>query len=183
MVTTASSVTITFAAVTGASSYDVRVLDKQINGNVVGSGSLSDATKSVVISGLQAKTKYYYEATVTVAGVTSLPTVDSFTTDDNSLTDVEKVGGDIPKEIHLSQNYPNPFNPSTKIEFSIPASTRVRISIYNTLGVLVHELVDGNYSPGRYLVTWDAAAFPSGTYFCHIQTKDYSDTKRMILLK
>ena len=77
---TDNSVTFTFGSVGGATSYDVQVSDKQNMSNVVGSGSTSDASVPVMVTGLQSSTKYYYEATVTVSGTTSNPTKGNFTT-------------------------------------------------------------------------------------------------------
>jgi ribosomal protein L13 len=107
----------------------------------------------------------------------------SFTTPDRPISAVEKIEGEIPQQLLLSQNYPNPFNPSTNIEFSLPAASDVRLSIYNTLGNEIQRLVDGRYQAGRYLVTWDAAQFPSGVYFYRLQTQRSVETKRLILVK
>jgi hypothetical protein len=179
---TTNSVAFTFAAVAGATLYEVRVLDKQNNGSLVGSGSTTDPTRPVVISNLQPKTKYYYEATATVSGQITQTAAGSFTTSD-ATSAVEKIEGEVPLQILLSQNYPNPFNPSTSIEFSLPASSYVRLAIFNALGNKIQSLVDGFYYSGRYLVTWDASAFPSGVYFYRLQTQKSVETKRLMLVK
>ena len=175
-----TTVTFTFTPVPEATSYDVRVLEKQ--GSVAGSGSTTDPATPVVITGLRPKSNYSFLATVTVSGQMSQARAGSFATDEG-VTAVEVMGGGIPRQMQLSQNYPNPFNPSTNIEFAVPTQMHVRISVFSTLGVLVHELVNGTYSAGRYLVRWDGATFPSGIYFCRIQTNEFSDTKRMLLIK
>jgi photosystem II stability/assembly factor-like uncharacterized protein len=71
----------------------------------------------------------------------------------------------IPSEIYISQNYPNPFNPSTTIKFSIPEESQVKINIYNSIGEVVENLVNNEYEPGNYEVSWNAANYPSGIYF------------------
>ena len=182
VVTSPSSATFTFSAPGGASLYNVQVLDKQNNGTVVGSGSTTDVSKPVIVSGLQSKTKYYYEATATVAGQTSTAAKGSFTTDDLTSA-VGRFESTLPDEFRLSQNYPNPFNPTATIQFSLPSSSNVRITIYNALGNLVHVLVNGHYAPGRYTVTWDASSLPSGVYFYRLQTESFVGTKRLVLLK
>jgi hypothetical protein len=176
-----NSVTFTFAVVDGATSYDVTVLDN-LGGSVVGRGSTADPKKPVTLNGLHNKTQYYFEATVTVAGQTSDTETGSFVTDDVASA-VERFDSGIPDRYGLGQNYPNPFNPTTTIQFSLPSSSNVRISIYNSLGNLVCLLVNGHYAPGRYSTTWDASALPSGVYFYRLQTDTYTSTKRLLLLK
>ncbi len=95
----------------------------------------------------------------------------------------------IPKEFSIKQNYPNPFNPSTSIKFDLPPFTKgeaggfIILKIYNVLGKEVATLVNRQLQPGSYEVTWDASNFPSGVYFYKLQTENYSETKKMILLK
>lgn len=98
---------------------------------------------------------------------------------------------EVPAQFHLFQNYPNPFNPTTKIKFDIPTSgeifgtnlTAVRIVIYDVFGREVTMLINDQLKPGNYEVEWNAANYPSGIYFYKINTNNFSDTKRMILLK
>ena len=182
LVTTTSSVTFTFTAVTGATSYDVRVLDKQTNGRALGNGSVNDHTRPVVVPNLQPKTKYYYEATVTVGGLTSSPATGSFTTDDGA-TAVEKYESGIPKETRLTQNYPNPFNPTTAINYQLSAMSFVKLSVFDITGREVETLVEGDRQPGVYTVVWNALRYPSGVYFYRLQTSKFVDTKRLVLLK
>jgi hypothetical protein len=83
----------------------------------------------------------------------------------------------------LAQNYPNPFNPSTRIAFELPASAKVSLKIYSTLGQAVATLVDEEMGAGRHEVTWDASNMPSGVYFCRLRAGDFTTMKRMILVK
>ncbi|MDP2884617.1 MAG: fibronectin type III domain-containing protein, partial [Ignavibacteria bacterium] len=107
----------------------------------------------------------------------------SFTTPDRPTSAVEKLGSGPANEFVLSQNYPNPFNPATKIEFSLPVSSHVRITIYNALGNLVEVLADQYYAPGRYVTTFEAAGLPTGVYFYRLQTTGFAETKRLMLVK
>jgi 5'-nucleotidase / UDP-sugar diphosphatase len=86
-------------------------------------------------------------------------------------------------EISLSQNYPNPFNPSTTIDYSISAPSRVVISIYNVLGQKVVDLVNEEKSEGNYQVQWNASNFPSGVYIYKLDAGNYTQVKRLLLLK
>jgi hypothetical protein len=87
------------------------------------------------------------------------------------------------KEFYLSQNYPNPFNPSTVIEFSIPKTSEVNLTIYNFLGQKVVTLINKELPSGTYNIRFDASNYSSGVYFYTLKTNNYIMTKKMILLK
>ena len=89
----------------------------------------------------------------------------------------------IPANFEISQNYPNPFNPSTKIDYSIPEKSNVQIIIYDILGNKVKELVNGFRDSGKYTVELNASNLTSGIYFYRLQAGNYTETKKMILLK
>jgi Secretion system C-terminal sorting domain len=88
-----------------------------------------------------------------------------------------------PKTAKLLGNFPNPFNPSTKIKYQVAVTGIVSIKVYNILGKEVAELVNENKNPGIYEVEFNAADFPSGFYFYTISTNNFTETKKMILLK
>ncbi len=89
----------------------------------------------------------------------------------------------IPSKYELSQNYPNPFNPTTKINFAIPKQGLVTMKIYDVLGREVRTLVNEVKQAGNYTVDFNAAEFASGVYFYKLTSGDFSDIKRMILVK
>ncbi|MCE1164520.1 MAG: T9SS type A sorting domain-containing protein [Bacteroidetes bacterium] len=89
----------------------------------------------------------------------------------------------IPTKYELTQNYPNPFNPTTKINFAIPKQGLVTMKIYDVLGREVKTLVNEVKQAGNYTVDFNAAEFASGVYFYKLQSGDFSDIKRMILVK
>mgnify|MGYP000868159478 CR=1 FL=1 len=89
----------------------------------------------------------------------------------------------VPAQYELSQNYPNPFNPSTTIKFSLPTETRLKIIIYNMLGELVQTLAEGNYEAGYHKVTFNASNLPSGAYIYRIESSEYTQVKKMVLIK
>jgi len=96
---------------------------------------------------------------------------------------VQNLGNEIPSEYKLHQNYPNPFNPKTNIRFDLPKSSLVRLVIYDALGRKVTTLVNEKLSAGRYETEWNGGDYPSGVYFYRIETKDYSLSKKMLLVK
>jgi hypothetical protein len=100
---------------------------------------------------------------------------------DNTI-DVVKLD-EIPTSYNLSQNYPNPFNPSTRIEYSLIEATRVRLSVYNSLGQEVLNLVDEHQAAGKYLVDFNATNLPSGIYFYRLQSDKFTAVKKMLLIK
>ncbi len=90
----------------------------------------------------------------------------------------------VPREFKLLQNYPNPFNPTTTIEFHLPKATNVTLKIYNAIGVEVKTLIaDKRYEAGIHRVNFDAGNLPSGVYIYKLTTPEFSDFKKMILLK
>lgn len=83
----------------------------------------------------------------------------------------------------LSQNYPNPFNPVTDIKYSIAKNTFVTVKVFDLLGREVEILVNENQQAGLYTLTWNASKYSSGVYFYKIIAGDFTDVKKMILLK
>jgi hypothetical protein len=99
-----------------------------------------------------------------------------------NLTDVQEKK-EIPTAFQLSQNYPNPFNPATSIEYSLPKSQRVTIKVYDIAGKAVALLEDRERPAGTYRVQFDASKLTSGVYFYKLVAGNYSETKKMLLLK
>jgi len=95
------------------------------------------------------------------------------------------VGGELLSTVYaLEQNYPNPFNPSTTIEFSLPEDvSNARLSIYNTLGEKVAELVSTSLVAGKYSYEWNAKNVATGIYVYELRTEKFVSVKKMILLK
>jgi hypothetical protein len=97
-------------------------------------------------------------------------------------------GSTLPGTFSLSQNYPNPFNPITQINFEIPARSHVTLTVFNILGQEVATLVDEELASNRYVVDWDGRSdggnkVASGVYFYKLVADDFSETKKMLLLK
>lgn len=102
---------------------------------------------------------------------------------DQVLNSTEDEDKSVPSVVELSQNYPNPFNPSTNIEFGIPKTAQVTLTIYNTLGQRISTLVDSRLTPGSYSIPWDASQYTSGVYFYQLTAGDAVLTKKMLLIK
>ena len=94
----------------------------------------------------------------------------------------------IPEEFSLGQNYPNPFNPVTKMDYSLPQSSKVVISIYNVLGQEIKTLVNQEQDYGYHSISWDGTddsgmSVASGVYFTQMRSTGFSQSKKMLLLK
>ena len=89
----------------------------------------------------------------------------------------------VPKRYELSQNYPNPFNPSTTIEFTLPRPERVTLKIYNILGEEVTTLVSAKLQAGAHKYTFDGSKFASGVYLYRLRAGEFTEIKKLVLLK
>ena len=89
----------------------------------------------------------------------------------------------VPSDFVLDQNYPNPFNPTTNISFTIPETANTTLKVYNTMGVLVATLVNGQKQAGRHDVTLNVNDLPSGIYYYALQQNNFAATKKCVVLK
>ncbi len=102
---------------------------------------------------------------------------------------IEPISSEIPQIYELLQNYPNPFNPVTKLRFSIPLSRGVAegrgvfLKVFDILGKEIAVLVNENLKPGTYEIEWDASSIPSGVYFYSLITSEFTQTKKMVVIK
>ena len=99
------------------------------------------------------------------------------------VTKVSNKNTQYPFHYALEQNYPNPFNPSTVVTFEVPSRVFVRVKVFDILGREVATIVSEELSAGKHSRQWNAGNMSSGIYFLRLQTKDYFETKRMIVLK
>lgn len=99
------------------------------------------------------------------------------------LNGINSEGTVIPKDYKLSQNFPNPFNPTTNVHFSIPKDGNATFKVYNSLGQLVETYFDGMIKAGNYNAEIESANWASGIYFYTLATSEFTQTKKMILLK
>jgi hypothetical protein len=109
---------------------------------------------------------------------------------DNMATGVGSSAGPqkLPQRYALHQNFPNPFNAETEIRFSLPQEGQVTLEIFNILGQKIVTLTKGHRKAGVHQVFWDGrdsdrGLVASGIYFCRLQATEFSETKRMVLLR
>ena len=106
-----------------------------------------------------------------------------------TVTEVEDEPGDrLPTRYSLAQNYPNPFNPDTRIEFSLPRNSDIKLTVFNMLGRTVKVLLEEPKEAGNHAVVWDGTAqngesVSSGIYFYRLETAEFTTSKKMLLLK
>lgn len=90
----------------------------------------------------------------------------------------------VPNRFALNQNYPNPFNPVSRIQFSLPENSKVKLIVYNILGKEISRLVNDELkTAGSYTIEFNGSDLPSGVYFYKLTAGDFTDTKKMILVK
>jgi len=99
------------------------------------------------------------------------------------VTSIQSKTANTPCGYLLSQNYPNPFNPSTTIAFSVPKETHVTLRIYDILGREITTLVNEKLQAGSYSKVWNATGYSSGVYFYRIEAGEFTETKKINLLK
>ncbi len=96
---------------------------------------------------------------------------------------IEPISTEIPQKFELFQNYPNPFNPMTRLKFQMPKSGFTKLVVFDVTGKEISILVNENLKPGIYEIDWNAENIPSGVYFYSLITNEYTQTKKMVVLK
>lgn len=96
---------------------------------------------------------------------------------------IQQISSEMPGRINLYQNYPNPFNPETRINYEMRLTDLVTLKIFNALGVEIKTLVNEIQKPGIYSASFDGSDYPSGIYYYKLETAEFSDSKKMVLVK
>ncbi|MBE2225943.1 MAG: carboxypeptidase regulatory-like domain-containing protein, partial [Ignavibacteria bacterium] len=96
---------------------------------------------------------------------------------------IEVISLEVPSRFSLSQNYPNPFNPVTNIKFSVPKTGVVNLTVYDAAGREAAMLFNGELSEGTYNYDFDASQLASGIYFYRLEAGEFTQTKKMVLVK
>jgi Secretion system C-terminal sorting domain len=155
--------------------------------NVERSANKTDWTNLAFVQGNQTSTKTHNYSYVDKSASQSgkyyyrLKQVDNDGT--FKYSSIAEVGVNSPSVFSLNQNYPNPFNPSTMISYSLPQATNVKLIVYNAIGQPVRVLENGFKSAGTYNVSFNASELSSGIYFCKIEAGQFSQIRKMMLLK
>lgn len=139
--------------------YYIVTVDKSIN---------QDSTGQTPTGSLLRSNRYYSQTYDPIYVITSIGIEDE---------------SDTPSKIVLNQNYPNPFNPSTKISYSLPVATEVRLTIFNSLGQVVEVIDSGFKKQGIHTVNWNGSNSASGLYFYQLETASFLSTKKLMLIK
>jgi hypothetical protein len=138
---------------------------------------------------LLAATLYYWHVSaVNLGGETSFSTLSKFTAG-YGVTGVTQQFAEIPKDYSLLQNYPNPFNPTTTISYELPKASYVKLMVFDVLGRVVSNLVDGVQVANRYQVEWNPSHLSSGVYFYRIEARsqdgssNFTSVKKLLFMK
>lgn len=100
-----------------------------------------------------------------------------------TITGSQPYSNEVPAKFELLQNYPNPFNPSTHIAFTVPKDVYVSLKVYNILGNEITTLVDGNHKAGTYNMYFDGSNLASGVYLYKLTAGDFTQARKMLLVK
>jgi len=103
--------------------------------------------------------------------------------DTATIVSVDEESNVLPSDYSLSNAYPNPFNPITTIEYELAEAGKVKLIIYNVLGLEIERLVDRTKSAGKYKINWDASRYSSGIYFYKLESGKFREIRKLILLK
>ncbi len=101
----------------------------------------------------------------------------------NYVTRIDNFNEYYSKKFSLHQNYPNPFNPKTKINYQLAITNYVKLKVYNVLGKEVATLVNQKQNAGSYSVEFNGTNYPSGIYYYKLESGNFSEVRKMILLK
>ncbi len=115
--------------------------------------------------------RYFTDADIYIKFIEAFP---------NAVNDNNQI---LPDNYSLSQNYPNPFNPSTSINYQLISRSQVTLKIFNTIGQEVATLVNDIQEAGFKSITWDAGTLPTGIYYYKLQAGNFTETKKLILMK
>jgi hypothetical protein len=164
-----------------ADAYDFELASDSLFTRMVVDTVMTDTMATV--GPLQANTRYYRRVrAINISGNGSYCRTCYFNTAIMKTTDA-RFADDVPTVYLLGQNYPNPFNPTTTLRYSLPAGSRVSLTVHNTLGAEVANLEQGEQPAGTHEVLFDASRLASGTYFYTLRAPGFTETKRMALVK
>ncbi len=164
----------------GAVSYKVQVSINSVFSSSVIDTIVADTTMQTKT--LEANTRYYWRVSATNdKGTSDYSTVASFITGDKivSVNDPDN----LPDEYKLLQNYPNPFNPSTTISFRLPQRNYIRMELIDMLGKVVMNIAEGDFDAGTHNVKLNIPHLSSGVYFYKLNAGQFSQVKKLILMK
>lgn len=168
--------------VSGAANYRLQLsTDSNFVTMLINDSTLSTNSYSVLSGVLQNNMRYYWRVQAKNGNGSGLYSGTwNFNT---SLTGISQINTEISGEFRLYNNYPNPFNPSTTIKFDLPKNAFTMLIVYDAAGREVKTLVNENLSAGTYSYSFNAEGLSSGIYFYRIEAGEFSNIKKMILVK
>jgi hypothetical protein len=175
---------------TNAVWYHLQVATTNFNSpsDIVEDVTIQTDTTYTIKDTLKAATLYYWHVSgVNLGGEGVFSGSAHFTT--GTTVGVVEAINEVPQAFTLMQNYPNPFNPSTTISYDLPKTSVVKLYIYDVLGRVVANLVDGVQTANRYRVEWNPSRLSSGVYFYRIQARsqdgsaDFTSVKKLLYMK
>jgi N-acetylneuraminic acid mutarotase len=162
-----------------ATSYRIKVATDTSFTAIVKDSTVS--ADSLVLSGFLANGHYYWEvAAINISGIGAYSSIWAFQINPTGINNYSSI---IPKEFKLHNNFPNPFNPTTKIRFDLPKNVSVKIIVFDITGREIQQLVNRQLSAGAYEYEFNGSNFASGIYFYRIQAGNFTNVKRMVLIK
>jgi len=175
-----SNLTLVWYKVPAATNYTVQLaIDSLMNWTLINDSTLTDSIKT--INGLPNNSWYYWRVNArNVAGTGPWSEVWRFRI---GYIGIQPISNKIPERFCLYDNYPNPFNAVTRIEFDIPTSSYVKLTVYDMLGREVSRPVEQRLEAGRYMLNFDASSLSSGAYFYRIEAGEFTESKAMIVTK
>jgi hypothetical protein len=173
--------TLFWFTATGATQYKVLVSPMITFGFIIDSAIVTTNQRQIPAGKLNYNSTYYWK----VCGINSFGSgpwsdVWNFST---ILSGINQIGNEIPKEYKLYNNYPNPFNPVTRIRYDLPKGGIIKFVIYDLLGREIETLINEKHSAGTFEILFDASNYTSGIYYYRLTTDEFSDTRKMTLLK
>ncbi|HEY5125231.1 MAG TPA: T9SS type A sorting domain-containing protein, partial [Ignavibacteria bacterium] len=176
------TVLLDWDSLASASSYRIQIAtDSLFNSMIYDTSGVTRSYLQMRPFILFANVKYFWRINaVNLAGTGPWSVVWNFRVNP---TGVYQYSSDIPKEFKLYNNYPNPFNPSTTIRYQIPKEQFVILKVFDITGKEIETLVNERQSPGTYEVRWNASKYSSGVYFYKLESKYFTETKSMLLIK
>lgn len=175
---TGSDVLLVWTKSLYAETYDLQVSDNDdFDSPFVEASELSET--EFELADLEPGTYFWRVRAENRTGLSDWSETLSFTVTSTSTEPVDE----IPNHFALNQNYPNPFNPSTRIEYSLPETTPVRIDVFSVTGSRVATLVNGTQSAGNHSIVFDAHNLASGIYIYRMQAGDFVETRKLTLVK
>lgn len=138
---------------------------------------------SAAFTAAQSAMSQNYSASVSAAEALTEANDSLINAIDGLIKKITDINGVTPYNFELSQNYPNPFNPVTTINYSIMQDGYTSLKVYNLLGEEVATLFEGFGRAGKYVVSFDGNKLTSGVYFYRLQSNNFIETKKLILLK